>query len=106
MIGAAGPDGQPKRHRVQRSRVVTGQLQALDMRREIRRVTTDSLGGSPAAQRQQLTQPSPPIDDRVDGLEHSGPIAEPKRPAGRLQSIGDPAGPHNIPSRTRSSLPC
>ncbi len=62
MIGAPATDREPERHRLQRPRFVTGQLEPLDVRSEVRRSTADHRGGSPGPLREQCAQPFTPSD--------------------------------------------
>ena len=58
VVRAAGVDGQPERHRVQRARLVAGQLQALDVHGERRGAAARPLGGRAATPR-RAASPSP-----------------------------------------------
>ena len=75
MIGAAGVDGEAQCHRVQRARLVPGQLQAFDLRRERDRALPDDLGRPTGALRQQRAETLLGAD-QVQGAQQRGTIAE------------------------------
>ena len=96
MVGAPGVDGQPQRHRLQRARLVPGQLQALDLRREVDRALADDLGRPPRPLGQQLAEARAGADE-VERAQQRGAVAEPQprrvdQPAlGALHRPGDRA---------------
>src|SRR5687768_13562245 len=75
MVGAARAHGKPERHRLQRPRLVAGNLEALDLRRDGDAVVSDRVRRSTAAVRQQiakaLTQP-----DQIDRPQQRVAAAE------------------------------
>ncbi len=62
VVGAPGVHRQAQRHRVHRAGLVAGQLQALDLRRELRRAAADPLRRAPRALGEQVAQPLPGAD--------------------------------------------
>ena len=80
MVGAARVDREPERHRLQRARLVAGQLQALDVRRERRRALADDL-----ARRRASPRPAGrrgPRARRSRRARAAAPSASPKRSHG------------------------
>ena len=75
VIGAAGADREPQRHRLQRARLVAGNLQTLDLRRKRQRVVSDRLRRAAAAFRQQIAD-ALPTTDQIDGAQQRSAVAE------------------------------
>ena len=79
VVGAAGVDRQPERHRLQRARLVAGQLQALDLRREVDRAAARPRSAARREpSREQLAQALRARADRVERPQQRRAVAEPQ----------------------------
>ncbi len=90
VIRAARAHGEAQRHRLQRARLVAGNLEALDLRRERDAVVADRLGRAPASLRQQIAD-ALAAADQLDRAQHR--VAAPNVSQG---SSSHPRSTHSI----------
>ena len=88
VVGAARVDREPERHRLQRPRLVAGQLQALDVRREVVASPADQRGGGPRSPRRAARR---------------GPRRRPISSSARSSASASPKRSHGASSRPRSA---
>ena len=82
VVGAAGADGEAQGHRLQRSRLVAGNLEALDLRSERDAVVPNRLGRAAAALGQQIAE-ALAAADQLDRAQHG--VAAPEREPGLVE---------------------
>ena len=111
VVGAAGVDREAERHRVQGARLVAGHLHALDVRREVGRVTADLLGCPPGPLGQQRPDAGA-VADLVERAQQRLAVAEaqpgrvdqPRSAHSIAQAMVPPAEMVSIPSSSQRAL--
>src|SRR5436190_12343449 len=110
MIGPASADGETQRHCLQRSRLVSGNLQALDLRSKVDGILTNSLGGPATSFRQQIAQAFA-MADQFDSVEESVAVAESQPGLAEQSALGAfhrkrdrPAGANRVEAQIVAQL--